>query len=42
MIAYLDDFKFMLVLTLLAIPLLLLIRAPESAASLPAEAHAVE
>jgi DHA2 family multidrug resistance protein len=42
MIAYLDDFKFMLILTLLALPLLLLIRAPESAAPLPAEAHSVE
>jgi MFS transporter, DHA2 family, multidrug resistance protein len=42
MIAYLDDFRFMLVLTLLAIPLLLLIRSPKSSASLPMEPHAVE
>ncbi len=33
MIAYIDDFWFMLLLTLLVIPLLLLIRAPSRAAA---------
>jgi DHA2 family multidrug resistance protein len=31
MIAYLDDFQLMLILTLLSLPLLLLVRSPRSA-----------
>jgi MFS transporter, DHA2 family, multidrug resistance protein len=42
MIAYLDDFKFMLWMTLLAIPLLLLIRRSKAAPRLEAESHALE
>jgi len=42
MIAYIDNFIFMLVLTLLAIPLLLLIRVPKSSAPVRAELHALE
>jgi MFS transporter, DHA2 family, multidrug resistance protein len=42
MIAYIDNFIFMLVLTLLAIPLLLLIRVPKSSAPVRAELHAME
>jgi len=42
MIAYLDNFRFMLALTLVAIPLLLLIRAPKLPEPLPLEPHALE
>ena len=42
MIAYLDNFRFMLALTLVAIPLLLLIRSPNSSGPLPLEPHAFE
>jgi DHA2 family multidrug resistance protein len=40
MIGYIDDFKLMMVLTLLVIPLLLLIRPPRKGATVDA-AHAV-
>jgi DHA2 family multidrug resistance protein len=39
MIAYNNDFKLMLILTLIAIPLVALLRAPRSAA--PAAQHAI-
>jgi MFS transporter, DHA2 family, multidrug resistance protein len=42
MIAYIDNFIFMLALTLLAIPLLLLIRVPKSAVPVRAESSALE
>ena len=42
MIAYVDDFLFMLILTLVVIPLLLLIRPPRKNQSLPAEGLGVE
>jgi len=42
MIAYIDDFIFMLLLTLLAIPLLLLIRVPKSSAPVRLESHVLE
>ena len=42
MIAYLDDFRFMLVLTLLALPLLLLIRPARAATPVTVDPHALE
>ena len=39
MIGYLNDFRFMMYLTLAVLPLLLLIRAPRS--NVPDEVHAV-
>jgi DHA2 family multidrug resistance protein len=41
MIAYLDDFKLMMIVTLAAVPLLLLIRKPSRSAGAGAPAHAV-
>ena len=38
MMAYLNDFRFMLALTVVSLPLLLLIRKPRPAASKPGEA----
>ena len=42
MIAYLDDFMFMLALTLLALPLLLLLRPTRAATPLAMDANALE
>jgi DHA2 family multidrug resistance protein len=42
MIAYVDDFLFMLVLTLLVIPLLLLVRPPQKRTAAPADSVALE
>lgn len=41
MIAYIDDFRLMLYLTLLVVPLLLLIRPPQRSAGPAADIHAV-
>jgi DHA2 family multidrug resistance protein len=42
MIAYIDDYMFMLVMSLAAIPLLLLIRRAQGRPALPVEPHALE
>ena len=42
MMAYLDDFRFMLALTLVSLPLLLLIRKARPAANKPGEAADME
>lgn len=42
MIAYIDDYMFMLVMTLLAIPLLFLIRSSNARPGMPVDPHALE
>jgi DHA2 family multidrug resistance protein len=42
MIAYIDDFVFLLILTLLAIPFLVFMRTPKSKAEAPVAPHVIE
>jgi len=42
MIAYIDDFLFLLILTLLAIPFLVFMRTPKSKAEAPVAPHVIE